>query len=121
MYGINKFIAPLERDHPHFICSVATHGQQLLFAAALGVFAAFRLFVVSVSRLLLAGASLVAEHRPCAQASAITAHGLSCLMACGTLPPRAGIGLASPSLAGRLLSTTLPGEVLTATMLDRKM
>lgn len=57
--------------------------------------AAVRLSAVSVSRLLLVGASPLAEHRPRAQASAVAAHGLSCLMACGTLPPGAGIGLAS--------------------------
>lgn len=55
--------------------------------------AAVRLSAASVRRLLLVGASPPAEHRPRAQASAVAARGLSCLTACGTLPPEQGSGL----------------------------
>ena len=78
--------------------------------AALGVHCCIQAFCSFCEQLLTAGASLVAEHRPGAQASVVAAHGLSCLMVCGIRPPRPGVRLMSPALAGRFLSATPPGK-----------
>ena len=47
-------------------------------------------------------------------------HGLSCPLACGILVPSPGIELVSPALAGRFLTTVLPGKSMEATLLEQK-
>ena len=68
------------------------------------------LLFIEVCRLLIAMASLVAEHRLwAAQASVVGACGLSCSETCRIFP-NLGIKPVSPALAGRFLSTGQPGR-----------
>ena len=64
---------------------------------------------IAVLGLLSVVASLVAEHRLGHWASVVSAHGLSCFLACGN-PSRPGIEPVSPALAHRFLSTAPPGK-----------
>ena len=56
-----------------------------------------------------ARASAAVAHRLQSTGSAAVVHGPSCSAACGN-PPRQGIEPASPVLAGRFLTTVLPGK-----------
>ena len=66
--------------------------------------------LVSVRGLLVAVASLVAEHRLYSVGSVVAVHRLSCPEARGILVPRPGIEPMSPALEGRFLTTEPPGK-----------
>ena len=84
--------------------SVAARGPSLVVAS--GGYS-----LVVVCRLLVAVASLVADHRlHSVQASEVEAHDLSCPAACGILVPGLGIEPVSPVLAGGFLTTGPPGK-----------
>ena len=63
-------------------------------------------------RLPCAGCSLAAAHAPEHMASVVADHGLSCLVAHGTLVTRPGIEPTPPALEGTVLTTGPPGKSL---------
>ena len=102
----------LPEDEPSFFLNYN-------FLAALGLhcFTKFSLVVasggyslVAVHRLLIAVASLAAEHGlQSTQSSVVVAYGLSCLVTCGIFLDQ-GLNPASPALAGGFLTTGPPGR-----------
>ena len=87
--------------------------KKYLFVAACGlslVVASRGYSLVAVHRLLIAVASLVAEHGlQSTQPSAVVAYGLSCLVTCGIFLDQ-GLNPASPTLSGGFLTTGPPGR-----------
>ena len=63
------------------------------------------LLLVAACRLLVAVASLVAEHRPRRAGSVPVVHGLGCREARGVLVPRPGMEHVPPALASRFFTT----------------
>ena len=70
--------------------------------------------LIVMSGLLMAMDSPAAHRLSGMRASVVAAHGLSCSSACSILVPGPGTKPVSPALAGRFLTTGLPGKSHTA-------
>ena len=90
----------------HMGLSVAARGPSLVVAS--GGYS-----IAVVCRLLVAVASLIADHRlHRVQASEVEAHDLSCPAACGILVPGLGVEPASCAMERWFSTTGLPGKSL---------
>ena len=105
----STFILPRAnfRLKPTIFFWVAAHG---IFVEAWRIFSLRGgLFVAVLGLLSSCGMQVFSLSLRCVS-SVVVAHGLSCPTACGILVPQPGIEPASPSLAGRFLTTGPPGK-----------